>query len=173
LTNRIRRFVWNIIYTLFFRFSPIPFHGWRCFILRLFGAKIGKGVRVYPKVKIWAPWNLELDDYSSVANGSTLYYQGKIKVGFRTSVSQGVHLCAGTHDFTKYGFPLLTNPITIGDQAWIAAESFIHPGIIIGDGCVVGARSVVTKNMPDWMVCTGHPCKPIKIREFDSKSIPS
>jgi len=139
-------------------------HGWRSFLLRCFGAKIGKSVHVYPGAKIWAPWNLEISDEGGVANGAILYTQGKISIGKKAVISQGAHLCAGTHDYTLPGFPLYTMPIIIGDYAWVAAEAFIHPGITIGEGCVIGARSVVTKDMPAWMVCAGHPCKPIKER---------
>ena len=148
-----------------FRYSPKPFHSWRSFLLRCFGAKVGRGVHVYPKVAIWAPWNLELADECGVANGATLYSQGTINIGKRVVISQGAHLCAGTHDYNQPGFPLITKPIQIGDFAWIAAESFIHPGITVGDGCVIGARSVVTMDMPAWMICAGHPCKPIKERK--------
>ncbi|GAB4016667.1 hypothetical protein GCM10028808_45850 [Spirosoma migulaei] len=88
----------------------------------------------------------------------------KIKIGRRTVISQGTHLCGGTHDYTKPGFPLVAKPIIIGDHVWVAAESFIHPGVTIGNGCVIGARSVVTKDMPGWKVCSGYPCKPIKDR---------
>jgi len=144
--------------------SPTPFHAWRSFLLYLFGAKVGKGVHIYPKVKIWAPWNLVLEDQCGVANGAILYCQGKITIGRRAVVSQGAHLVAGTHDYTHPGFPLVTKPIFIGAYSWVAAEAFIHPGVIVGEGCVIGARSVVTKNMPPWMVCTGHPCSPIKER---------
>ncbi|RDC66100.1 WcaF family extracellular polysaccharide biosynthesis acetyltransferase [Adhaeribacter pallidiroseus] len=164
LTNRIRRMVWEIVYMIFFRFSPKPLHGWRSFLLRLFGAKVGQGVHVYPKVKIWAPWNLVLEDQCGIANGAILYTQGEIAIGRRTVISQGAHLVTGTHDYTKPGFPLITKPIYIGDHVWIATEAFIHPGVIVGAGCVVGARSVVTKDVPAWMVCAGHPCKPIKER---------
>lgn len=167
LKNRLARLLWNITNLLFFRYSPRPFHTWRLVILRVFGAKIGKGVHVYPKVIIWAPWNLELKDACGIANGATLYSQGKITIGKRTVISQGAHLVSGTHDYTKKGFPLFTKPIVIGDHVWVAAEAFIHPGVVIGDGAVIGARSVVTKNMPPWMVCSGHPCKPIKERIFD------
>ncbi len=166
LKNRILRMMWNCIYFLFFTHSPRPFHSWRSFLLKLFGAKIGKGVHVYPKVKIWAPWNLELDDECGIGNGTTLYSQGKIKIGKRAIISQGVHLCTGTHDYTKQGHPLITFPIVIEDQVWIAAEAFIHPGITIGEGAVIGARSVVTKNIPAWTICTGNPCKSIKERKI-------
>ncbi|MBP0903713.1 DapH/DapD/GlmU-related protein [Mariniflexile gromovii] len=164
LKNRLARLLWNVIATLFFRYSPKPFHAWRNFILKLFGASVGKGVHVYPKVTIWAPWNLVLKDECGIANGVTLYCQGKISIGKRSVISQGAHLVAGTHDYTKMGFPLYTKPIEIGDYVWIAAETFIHPGITVGEGAVIGARSVVTKNQPPWMVCSGHPCKPIKER---------
>ncbi|MFD3002775.1 WcaF family extracellular polysaccharide biosynthesis acetyltransferase [Pontibacter toksunensis] len=164
LRNRVGRVIWGLVYVLLFRFSPKPLHEWRAFLLRLFGAKVGHGVHVYPKVNIWAPWNLVLKDECGVANGAILYSMGAITIGMQAVVSQGAHLCAGTHDYTKSGFPLVTMPITIGDNAWIAAETFIHPGITIGEGCVIGARAVVTQDMPAWMVCAGHPCKPIKER---------
>jgi putative colanic acid biosynthesis acetyltransferase WcaF len=164
LRNRLGRLGWSIIATLLFRFSPAPLHSWRAFLLRCFGAKVGRGVHIYPGVKIWAPWNLDLADECGIASGAILYSQGKITIGCRAVISQGAHLVAGTHDYAQAGFPLITKPIAIGAQAWIAAEAFIHPGITIGEGCVVGARSVVTKNMPAWMVCTGHPCTPVKTR---------
>ena len=171
LMNRISRALWTGISFLFFRYSPNPMHGYRAFVLRLFGAKVGRGVHVYPKVKIWAPWNLTLKDECGIANGVTLYSQAEITIGRRVVISQGAHLVAGTHDYTKPGFPLIAKPIVINDQVWIAAEAFVHPGITIGEGCVIGARSVVTKDMPGWMVCSGHPCIPIKERKLTPGSI--
>lgn len=166
LRNRISRIIWEVVSALLFHPSPRPFHRWRACLLRAFGAKVGNGVHVYPGAKIWAPWNLELGDGCGVAKGAILYSQGKIKVGRRAVISQGAHLVTGTHDYSHPGFPLLTKPIHVGDHAWIAAEAFIHPGITIGNGCVIGARSVVTRNMPEWNVCAGHPCEPIKTRSF-------
>jgi putative colanic acid biosynthesis acetyltransferase WcaF len=164
IKNRLARLIWGITDILFFHFSPRPLHSWRSMLLRLFGAKVGKGVHIYPKVKIWAPWNIDFGDECGVANGAILYSQGKISIGKRSVISQGAHLVAGTHDYTKAGFPLITRPIHIGNYVWVAAEAFIHPGVTVGDGSVIGARSVVTKDMPPWMVCSGHPCKPIKER---------
>ncbi|WP_018479274.1 WcaF family extracellular polysaccharide biosynthesis acetyltransferase [Pontibacter roseus] len=167
MRNRLSRAVWGVVVLLFFRYSPKPLHAWRSFLLRIFGAKVGQGVHVYPKVKIWAPWNLELADECGVGNGANLYSMDKITIGRRAVISQGAHLVAGTHDYTKPGFPLVTRPIHIGDHAWIAAEAFVHPGTNIGEGSVVAARSVVTRDMPTWMVCGGHPCKPIKERVLE------
>ena len=121
-------------------------------------------MHVYPKVEIWAPWNLIIGDETGIANGVILYSQDKIVIGNRVVISQGSHLCTGTHNFKKKGFPLITKPITIGDQVWIAAEVFIHPGIVIGNGAVIGSRSVVTKNVNPWMVCSGFPCVELKNR---------
>lgn len=166
LRNRLGRVVWGLAYTLLFRFSPRPFHGWRSFLLRCFGAKVGRGVHVYPGVRIWAPWTLELADEAGVANGAILYSLARITIGRRAVVSQGAHICAGTHDYTRPGSPLVAMPIQIGDFAWVAAEAFVHPGLTIGEGCVIGARSVVTRDMPSWTVCAGHPCKPIKERKM-------
>jgi putative colanic acid biosynthesis acetyltransferase WcaF len=164
LGNRLARVGWSLVQGTVFRWSPRPLHGWRSFLLRLFGAKVGRGAHVYPGAKIWAPWNVEIGDETGVADGATLYSQGKITLGRRVVISQGAHLCAGTHDYEKRGFPLVTAPITVGDEAWIAAEAFVHPGVTIGEGAVIGARSVVTKDMPAWTVCAGFPCKPLKAR---------
>lgn len=168
--NRLGRLAWNAFSLIFFHPSPRPLHVWRSFLLRLFGAKVGKGVHVYPGVKIWAPWNLELADQCGIASGAILYSQGKIIIGKKAVISQGVHLVTGSHDYTKPGFPLITSPIIIGNHAWIAAEAFVHPGVEIGEGCVIGARAVVTKNMPGWLVCSGHPCEPKKERNLNQDS---
>lgn len=169
LKNRLARLLWGIIYVMLFKYSPRPFHFWRSFLLRLFGAKVGRGVHVYPGVKIWAPWNIEFGDECGVGGGATLYSQGKIILGKRSIVSQGAYLCTGSHDYTKSGHPLITAAIVIGDFAWIAAEAFVHPGVEIGEGVVVGARSVVVKSLPEWMVCAGNPCKPLKKRIITDK----
>ena len=163
--NRLGRALWILVYNIFFRFSPKPLSGWRNFILKTFGATIGREVIVYPGAKIWAPWNIKLADRSAIANGATLYSQDVIAVGEGAVISQGAYLCAGTHDYNHPAFPLVTTPIEIGSFAWIAAEAFIHPGVHIGEGCVIGARSVVIKDMPAWMVCAGNPCQPLKSRE--------
>ncbi len=162
--NRIGRVLWATVYWTLFRPSPRPLHAWRAFLLRLFGARMGKGTHIYPGVRIWAPWNLECGDAVGVASGAILYNQGFITLGRRAVVSQGAHLCAGTHDHEQPGFPLVTRPITVGAEAWLGAECFVMPGVVIGEGAVVGARSVVVKDTPAWMVCVGNPAKPVKPR---------
>ena len=110
LKNRLARLLWNVVCALFFRPSPRPFHAWRSLLLGLFGAKMGTGCHVYPKAVIWAPWNLEIGDQTGVADGSILYSQAPIKLGRRVVISQGSHLCTGSHDYTLPGFQRRSTP---------------------------------------------------------------
>jgi putative colanic acid biosynthesis acetyltransferase WcaF len=164
LRNRLARAAWNLARVLFFRFSPRPLHAWRAFLLRCFGARLGRGCHIYPGAEIWAPWNLVCGDEVGVADRAILYNQAAITLGNRVVISQGAHLCTGTHNYNSPDFELFAFPITIQAGAWLCAEAFVHPGVTIGEGAVIGARAVVTRDMPAWMVCAGHPCEPMKPR---------
>tara|TARA_R110000850_G_scaffold86050_4_gene185538 strand:- start:1709 stop:2170 length:462 start_codon:yes stop_codon:yes gene_type:complete len=141
-------------------------HEYRSILLRLFGAKIGKHVHIYPNVKIWAPWNLHVDDYTGVADGVTLYNMDKIVIGSYCVISQGAHLCGGSHDYNSNNFQLFARPIIIKNRAWICAESFLFLGVTIEEGVVVGARSVVKKDCSiPWGVYAGNPCAKVGERK--------
>lgn len=159
--EQIGRILWAGVYPLF-RFSPRPFWHWRTALLRLFGAKIGKNVHVYPTVIITIPWNIELGDHSAVGDRVILYALGQITIKARTTVSQGAHLCAGTHDYTQHDRPLLKPPIIIGEDVWVAADAFIGPGVAIGRGAIVGARAVVVKSVEARSIVGGNPARTIK-----------
>lgn len=156
--------LWSIVRASLFRFSPRHLFFYRNFLLRLFGAKIGSQVQIYPCVRIEYPWNLEIDDYASIGRDACIYNLGMIKIEKLATISQRAHLCGGTHDYRLKNFPLVTMPITVKEGAWIAADAFIGPGITIGQYAVIGARSVVTKDMPEGMICAGNPCRAIKPR---------
>ena len=165
--NRFLRFLWNMVYIILFLPSPRSFHSWRVLLLRVFGAKIGKHCHIYPKVKIWAPWNIELGNYVGIADSVKLYSMDKIFIHDYSVISDGSYLCCGSHDYNSKNFQLITKPITIKKKTWICSEAFIHPGVTISEGCVVGARSVVTKNLDhEYKVYAGNPCKQIKDREI-------
>ncbi len=164
LGNRLARALWNSVWLLLFRPSPRPCHAWRSLLLRLFGARLAPGCHIYPGAKIWAPWNLVCREEACIGDGATIYNQAPVTLGKRAVVSQGAHLCTGSHDYQSPGFELFARPITVGDHAWLAAECFIHPGVTLGEGTVIGARSVVTRDMPAWQVCAGNPCKVLKPR---------
>jgi putative colanic acid biosynthesis acetyltransferase WcaF len=166
LTHRLRRQAWNIVEALLFRISPRPCHAWRAWLLRLFGARLGQGCHVYPGAKVWAPWNLQLGNFVGVADGVTLYCMDRIQIGDYAVISQGAHLCGGTHDYNSANFQLVVKPIVIGAYAWVCAEAFVHPGVVVPDGAVVGARSVVTRTLlRPWAIYAGNPCQQVGIRQ--------
>lgn len=170
LSNRIARTAWGLVWLLLFRPSPRPLHRWRAFLLRVFGASLGVNCHVYPAAKIWAPWNLDFGDAVGIADGAILYSMDKIRIESYSVVSQGAHLCCGTHDYNSPNFQLIARPITIGKRVWICADAFVHPGVEIADGAVVGARSVVSKSLTQRdCVYAGVPARPVGQRMPSSK----
>lgn len=167
--NLIVRCAWIIIWTLFVR--PIPRRSlcfWKRFLLRVFGAKIDNTAVIYSSAKIFYPKNLEMDKHSCLASNVNCYNVDRVVIGSNATVSQGAFLCTASHDITKSTHPLITAPITVEDQAWIAAEAFIGMGVTIGQGAVVGARAAVFKDVDPWTVVGGNPAKFIKKREIKS-----
>lgn len=152
--------MWAIARPLF-ALSPRPLWCWRRVLLRAFGAKVGAGVHIYPTVRIAMPWNLDIGNEAAVGDRAILYALGCIRIGSRTTVSQGAHLCAGTHDVRDPKRPLLKPPITLGEDVWICADAFIGPGVCVGDGAVVGARGVAMKNVPPMTIFAGNPAREI------------
>lgn len=163
--NRLARLLWHFVWLLLFRPSPPSMHAWRCWILRRFGASIGSPCYVYNSVEIWAPWQLHMADHSTLARRVICYSMAPVKLGKRAVVSQGVHLCTGSHDYESENFQLYAKPIQIGDDVWVCADAFIGPGVTIATGAVIGARAVVTHDQPAWTVSAGNPCCPIKPRK--------
>lgn len=165
LKNKIGRVVWNIVYVTMFRpFSPTLFDLWRLFLLRLFGAKVHAKAQVYSSVKIWAPWNLEMGAYACLAPYVDCYNTALIKIGEHSTVSQKSYLCASSHDITDPHHPLITAPIIVEDQVWIAADAFVGMGVTVRQGAVVGARACVFKDVAPWTVVGGNPARYIKDR---------
>jgi len=154
----VGRILWSFCSPLF-RWSPRLFWGWRRFLLRLFGAKIGKQVHLHPAARIFIPWNLEIGAWSYVGFDALLYNLGPMKIGERVTISQRAHLCGGTHKFREASMPLVRAPIEIGDEAWICADAFVGPGVKIGTRAVVGARAVAVKDVASGVVVTGNPAR--------------
>ena len=161
----VRRVLWSLAQPLF-RFSPRPCFAWRRFLLRCFGAKIGRSVHVYPSATIYFPWNLEAGDESAIGEQAFIYNLGPVTLGPRVTISHRAHICAGTHDYTKPDFPLLRPPISIGAEAWICADAFVGPGVTIGQGAIVGARAVAMKDVQPGSIVIGNPARETKRREI-------
>ena len=169
LSEYARRFAWTFVQGTMIRFSPGRAMGWRRFWLRLFGAKLGKLSGIRPTTRIVHPWLLELRDYAMLGDHVIVYNLGKITVGEHSVVSQNVHLCAGTHDYTKPDLPLIRSEINIGRGVWVCADAFIGPGVTIGHNSVIGARGVVVNDIEPGVVAAGNPAKVIKQRDTNTQ----
>jgi putative colanic acid biosynthesis acetyltransferase WcaF len=160
----LRRWAWLLVQSTFFRWSPRPWHGFRAWLLRCFGAEIPGPAVIFPTAMIVFPWRLALAPHSMVGPGVRLYNLASIRLEYGANISQHCHLCAGTHDFNRWDMPLVARPIVIGANAWLGADVFVGPGVTIGELSVVGARSVVVKDLPPRKICTGSPCRPLRDR---------
>ncbi len=165
------RTLWWIVQATLFRFSSPRAYAWRRWLLRLFGAKMAPFARVRNTTRIFHPWLLQMDEQALVGDSVIIYNLGPVRIGSHSMVSQYTYLCAGTHDHTRPDLPLLRLPITVGNGVWIAAEAFIGPNVTVGDNSVIGARSVVTKDVPPGMIVAGNPARVIRPRPM--REIPS
>jgi putative colanic acid biosynthesis acetyltransferase WcaF len=160
--------LWWLVQATLFRASPQVMYGFRRWLLRQFGAQIGTGVRIRPSVTIPYPWKLEIGDHSWIGDHAVLYTFATITIGKNAVVSQKSYLCAGTHDYRSPGFEIQAFPIVIEDEAWLAADVFVAPGVTVGKGTVVGSRSSVFGDLPPMMVCIGSPARPVRARAQSS-----
>lgn len=163
--HQLVRLLWGLVWGLLVR--PLPRSlglGWKRVLLRLFGAKIHPTAVVYSSAKIYYPANLIMEAYSCLASNVDCYNVDIIHIGANATISQGAFLCTASHDITNPLNPLITAPIIIEDQAWVAADAFVGMGVTVGQGAVVGARTVVFKDVEPWTVVGGNPAKFIKKR---------
>ena len=161
--HRCLRIIWCIVNAIIF---PITTHRIRKWLLRKFGAHVGQFCAVYPTVKVYAPWNLTIGDYVCIGPRVELYCKDKIIMGDKVIVSQGAYLCTASHDVSSPVMKLVTKPMRIEDNAWVAAKVTILPGVTIGEGSVVGACAVVAKDVPPWSVAVGNPARVVGKREL-------
>lgn len=163
--------LWWVVDFFLFKSSPQVFYGWRRFLLRLFGARIGKNVILRPSVKITYPWKISIGDNSWIGDEVDLYSLGEIVIGEDAVISQRSYICTGSHNFENLSFDIFSKPIVIEDQAWLATDVFVAPGVRIGRGAVIGARSSVFKDVPGGYIYAGNPLRQIKKRIGVIKSL--
>ena len=149
----------------FFAWSPRPLWGWRRFLLRLFGAQVGRKVQIHPSARVFIPWNLEIGEWSSVGFDALLYNLGPMSIGERVTISQRAHLCGGSHDFRDPTMPLLKLTVVVEDEAWVCSAAFVGPEVTIGRKAVVGARAVVTRDVEAKTIVAGNPARLIGERD--------
>nr|WP_020184869.1 hypothetical protein [Methylopila sp. 73B] len=171
--QRLARLGWRALWLVAARWTPPPLFAWRAAVLRLCGARIAPGARVYPSVAIWWPPNLAMGAHASLGPGVICYDVAPITIEAYAIVSQRAHLCAGGHDIDDPTFPLVARPIVIGRGAWIAAEAFVAPGVTLGEGAVLGARAVATRDLAPWTVYVGNPATAGRQRRRDGAAHPA
>ena len=164
LGNKLFRVAWGTAWLVLARFTPPPLHGWRALLLRLFGAQVGRRVRVYGSCRIWDPRRLTIGEGSVLGRSVHCYNQGQVTIGREVVVSWGATLCASTHDVEDPAFPLVLRPVEIADDAWIAANAFVGPGVRVGEGAVLGACAVAMRGLEPWTYYSGNPATALKPR---------
>jgi putative colanic acid biosynthesis acetyltransferase WcaF len=162
--NQAARAIWSVVWILLFRPSPRFLYGWRRFLLRLFGARLGRGAVIHASARIFAPWNLVMGEHACLSHLVDCYCVDQISIGAYATVSQYSFLCSASHDHRQFAMPLITKPIEIGAHAWIAADVFVAPGVVVGEGAMVQARSTVMDDVPAWTIVAGHPATKIRDR---------
>lgn len=159
------RAAWNTTWLLLASWTPPPLYGWRRFLLKLFGAKLSPGARVYGSARVWYPPNLTMGRGAVLGWRTFCYSMGPVTIGDFAVVSQFSQLVSGTHDPDDANFQLYTRSISIGAHAWIAANAFVGPGAVVGDGAVLGACGVTFGDLQPWTIYAGNPAKPIRPRK--------
>jgi putative colanic acid biosynthesis acetyltransferase WcaF len=162
--NKIKRFIWKGTWLIFCIWTPAPFHIWRIFILRIFGAKIGKFNFIYPTCRIWAPWNLLTEDVVTIGPGVEIYNPSEVKLSHHSILSQDAYLCGATHDYNVNDFSFISKQITIEPYVWICTKAIILPGVTCHEGSILGAASITSKDLDSWSIYAGNPSKFIKKR---------
>lgn len=158
--------LWWLVQSFLFNNSPQFMYGWRRWLLRCFGARVGKGVILRPSCSVTYPWKVSIGDYAWIGDEVVLYSLGEIHIGKNAVVSQRSYICTGSHDYTKPEFDIYQQPIVIEEECWLATDVYVAPGVTIGRGTVVGARSSVFKSLPAGKICMGSPVRVIRDREM-------
>ncbi|HAC63680.1 MAG TPA: colanic acid biosynthesis acetyltransferase WcaF [Cyanothece sp. UBA12306] len=161
---------WWLVQAIAFPLSLHQANSFRCWLLRLFGAKIGDGVVIRPTARFTYPWKVEIGDYSWIGDDVVFYSLDHLTIGRQCVVSQKCYLCTGSHDLQDPTFGLMVAPIEIGNGVWIAADCFVAPGVRIGANGVIGARSSVFSDIPESQVAWGTPCRPRYPRIIKSRT---
>ncbi len=166
LGNRIYRAAFAMAWAVLAAWTPAPLARWRRLVLVAFGATLHPTAKVYGSAAIWSPRNLVMGANSAIGPRVTIYAMAPITLGAYSIVSQGAHLCAGTHDVEDANFQLVRRPIMVGERAWVAADAFVGPGVTIGEGAVLGARGCAMKDLAPWTIYRGNPAERIRERRI-------
>jgi len=165
----VKRLLWLVVNQIFFKNGVALFNGFKCFLLKAFGARIGKNVIIKPSVNIKYPWFLSIGDYCWIGENVWIDNLVDVIIGNNVCISQGAMLLTGNHDFSKSSFDLIVKPITIEDGVWIGAEAIVCPGVYCETHSVLTVKSVASSRMESYTIYRGNPAIPIKERKIDDR----
>jgi putative colanic acid biosynthesis acetyltransferase WcaF len=172
LRVRAYRLVWLVAWWLLISWTPRQLRGWRRTILRAFGARLSGNANVFGSARVWYPPNLEMGHGSCLGPRVKCYNIAPVTIGMNVVVSQDSHICTASHELDSGSFLLVAKPIRIHDRAWIAAECFLGPGVIVGEGAVLGARGAAFNDLDAWFIYRGNPAQPIRCRRLHQDPSP-
>lgn len=159
----LKRGLWYITNILFFENPLVPFSGMKCWLLRLFGAKIGAGVVIKPSVNIKYPWKLVVGEYVWIGEKVWIDNLGQVTIGNNVCISQGAMLLCGNHNYKKETFDLIVGDIVLEDGSWVGAQAVVCPGITLHSHSVLGVGSIANRNLDAYSVYQGVPA--VKVRD--------
>jgi putative colanic acid biosynthesis acetyltransferase WcaF len=132
---------------------------------------VGRDVRIHRTVRLTIPWNLIIDDEAAIGDGVQIYNLGRVSIGAQATISQGAHLCAGTHDHSQRDLPLVKCAIEIGRGAWVCADAFVGPNVTVGEFAILGARAVVVRDVMPCAIVAGNPARIVGQRTFSNRAM--
>lgn len=156
--------LWYILNEIIFRTGLFPFYRFKVFLLRLFGAQIGKGVKIKPHVNIKYPWELIIGNHVWIGENVWIDNLAQVRINDHVCISQGALLLTGNHDYSKVGFDLMTEGIELDTGCWVGAKAIVCPGVKVGSHAVLTVQSVASSDLEPYMIYTGNPAKPVKNR---------
>lgn len=158
--SKVKEIIWYLCKIIFF-LSAFPWpNSLKRKLLKMFGAVVGEGVVIKPRVNIHFPWKLKLGDHCWLGEECWLLNFEPLDIGDHCCVSQRAFLCGGNHNYKEEDFRYKNGPITLKKGAWVGANVFVAPGVTIGEYCVVTAGAIVVTDLPDALICKGNPCVP-------------
>ncbi|MFT3932641.1 MAG: hypothetical protein QM726_03415 [Chitinophagaceae bacterium] len=172
--DKLRRYTWSTAWLLLCRWTPNPMHNWRRAVLKMFGAKISEKNFIYPSCKIWAPWLLQTEEVVTIGPDVEIYNPGGIRLGHHSIISQGAFICGATHDYNSADFTYIKKEIVLAPYAWICAHAVVLPGVTCGEGSVLGAAAITSRDLKPWTVYAGNPARAVAARNnftTESKAI--
>jgi len=156
--------LWHFLGSPLVRSNLLPVSAVKCGVLRLFGAKIGRGVYAKPGLRVKFPWYLTVGDHCWLGEDAWIDNLAPVTIGSHVCISQAAYLCTGNHDWTVPNMKLFRRPIVLEDGSWVGARATVCPGVTLREGAIAAAGSVVTRDIPEWEIWAGNPAVYVKAR---------